>query len=489
MNPLQQIRDYFRRREDRRPVTQADVVVLKDSMMAYNDAIDGVPDIVRLDGFQSSELGFGTSRDKAEMFSYRDSHRCSRRELNQMYRSSGLLRTIIDLPINDMTRRGFTIEHPAAPNICAMLEALNITPLCNKVGKWGRAFRLGAVVLDIDDGRQVWEPVDVKKIKAINVALALDSSFILPNDFCWWKDTEYYTVTADSSLVVHRDRMLIFNGLDAGIENRLLSGGLFESVVDMVYQPFRNLSVDYNSASTLLKDFSVPVIKLAGFADKLKQNTSQTSADIRQRVSLMRRLLSVINGIVIGETDSYENLTRTVTGYAEIVRLAKEHLCFVAGIPHTKLFKEGTGGGLNNGKGESEDNDWDDIILDLQTTSWQPELRKIITYTGALEGIYTPIPFHFNPLAQLTEKQKAEISKIKAETMKTKLEGAEIAKRNGWLSDEEVRRNLFILQYGHQADRWVVENDQLPEKKIIPIGDMLDRAGNFELVYNARIAA
>ena len=377
-------------------------------------AMSSFNDHIRMDSFQSNLLGFGTSIDKAESFSFFGSTRIDRATLDSMYATSGLIQKIVNLPINDATRKEIVIQHERAEDILDVMENLEIMKKINLAARYGRIFRLGAVLLDINDGRSMDKPVDISGIRNINVAALLDEAWLVPLDYNGITEVEYYQLATGSLFKIHRDRLLVFDGIDCGINNRIYNLGKGESIIDAIYQPFRNLTVDYNAASTLAKDFRVPIIKMEGFSRKTIGSTAATVADIKERLKKMHQLLSIINGIVIGENDAYESLTTNVGGYADLVKLAKEHLAFVSGIPHSKLFNEGPGGGLNTGAGLSEEKDWANTVEDFQASYIRPQVRKIIRYIGAALGIRTKIPFWFTPLLQQTELDQARTEETNA---------------------------------------------------------------------------
>lgn len=443
-------------------ISQAEVNGLRSALLATE---------VRSDSWMSNKLGHGTSSDKAEMFTAASDFRRPRWELDNLYRSSGLIQKIVNLPINDMTRRGITIEHERAPEIQAALNKLRIFPKSNQAGRYGRIFQLGAVFFDAQDGLPLSEPINLKRVRRINLASVHDAAWIRPYGFEWWdmaEPTLYERTGSMGQVTIHRDRLMLFDGIDTGLNNRMANNGLGESCIDAIYRPFRNLDVDYNAASTMAKDYRIPIFKLSGFEDKAKNNTQASVDAAKQRYRTMKAMLSVINGFVMGEHDSMEYLTTQVNGYAELVKLTKDYLCFVSGIPHTKLFNEGTGAGLNNGKGESEDNDWINVVEDFQEHLFRPQLDKIIAVIAATLGIFEPITYHFNPLVPETPLQREQRRKTRAEAEKTEAEADHIRLTDALVTRQEVRVNRFIDNKGENADHFMVEGPEPPKEVDLP---------------------
>lgn len=445
-------------------VDAAEVHALRNQLLALSPEF-------RNDQFISPELGMGTGRDKAEMFMSFADYRRPRSEIDGLYRTSGLIQRIVDLPINDMTRRGIHIEHDYANEIQQGLKKLRIFPKANRAGRYGRAFRFAVVFLDVNDGQPVDQPVNLKRIRSVNLATVHDSDYIQPYGFEWWDGDEpslYLLTRSGRQSLVHRDRLMIFDGIDTGFNNRVSNSGMGESIIDAVYRPFRNLDIDYNAASTLAKDFRVPVFTLAGFEDKAKGSAKAAVDAAWTRYSTMKKMLSVVNGFVAGKDDKVEYLASQVTGYADLVQLTKDYLCFVSGIPHSKLFNEGVKAGLANGKGESEDNDWVNVVEDLQQNLFGPQLDKVIAYIAAAYKIYEPITYRFNDLNPKSNAQKQLERKTRAEAEKLEAQADLIRLNCALVTREEVRQNRYIDNVGDNADRFVVEQPKPPEYVDLP---------------------
>lgn len=440
-----------------------DVRALQSTLLAQDIRTDA--------GWYSTNLGLGTSSDKAEMFSPYIDSRVSRTELDSLLRSSGLIQRIVSLPINDMTRRGITIEHERATEIQQALNKLRIFPKSNQAGRYGRIFKHGVVFPDADDGQPLDQPLNLKRIKRVNLASVHDADYIRPWGWEWWdtgEPTMYERTGSKGQVRIHASRLMIFDGIDCGLNNRLSNNGMGESIIDAIYVPFRNLDIDYKAASTMAKDFRIPVFKLAGFEDKGKNNTKSAVDAAKARYKTMKAMLSIVNGFVMGKDDTIEYLTANVTGYAELVRLTKDYLCFVTGIPHTKLFNEGTGAGLNNGKGESEANDWINVIEDFQEHLFRPQLDKIIAMVAAALKIYEPIVYTFNPLVPESPLQREQRRKERAQAEKYEAEADQIRLKCGLVTREEIRVNRWINNRGEAADHFTVAGPKPPDQIDIP---------------------
>jgi hypothetical protein len=313
------------------------------------------------------------------------------------------------------------------------------------------------VFMDIDDGQPLSEPVDIDNIKAFNLTSVHDIDTIQPVDFEWWGGRDdvleptHYQLVGKPESKIHRDRLMIFRGLDAGINNRIAAMGAGESVADSIYRAFRNLDSDYNAASTLAKTFRLLRIKLAGFAQKAGANSSSDNNSAMRRLRVMKSMLSIVNAWVGGEQDDVEYKASPVQGYDKIVELTKDKLCWESGIPHTKLFGESPGSGLNNGKGESQFNDYANSIEDIREFVFRPQLNKPVRYLCALNKIKDTVTYEFPPLHPESPKEKAETREANARAEKLEAETALILIKLAIITRKEARsRYLGTGEYLHR---------------------------------------
>lgn len=418
------------------------------------------------DGFASSNLGLGTDIDKAEMMELFRDRRKNRGELDTLYEQSGLIRKIVDLPINGMMRMGVNVHHDKKKEIYKRMMNLGAWPKINTSAKWGRIFRFSCVFIDLDDGMPLHEPVNVKLVKGIKDLKVYDEQHITPY-YYEYGDNEptYYQVTGlvgRETFLIHKDRLLVFNGFNSGYNNQMYNCGMGSSIVDAIYKPFRNLDADYNAASTMAKDYRVIKFKIAGLENKTKKTPKEKAVRIKDRITTMKRMLSIVNGYVTAGEDDIDFLQNNIYGYPELVKLTKEYLCWVSQIPHNRLFSEGTGKDLGSGKGEGEESEWVETLRDFQMYYFSPQFYKLLEYICASMGIYEVPEYEFPyPIPQ----SPLSIAKVRSENAKAYFylaQGDRIYLETFCVNVEEVRRNRMIENQGEDGDMFFVESDEPP---------------------------
>ena len=151
----------------------------------YGDSVDGMvgnPDgVVRpdqpgirgdgqvnVDGWMNVLTGMGIcGRDKKQNTTFRMSYIFNRSELDQMYRSDGNIRLIIDIFAQEMIRQGWEIEGDAEGKLIGKLEELNANQCLTDLIKWARLYGGGIGIMGIADGLPLDQPVDEASLRDI----------------------------------------------------------------------------------------------------------------------------------------------------------------------------------------------------------------------------------------------------------------------------------------------------------------------------------
>lgn len=362
-----------------------------------------------MDGFMSNNLGFGTENDKAVSdWKYDANCRLDYATLDALLRTNGLARRIVDHPVNEATREwvSWTTDRKTADKVSILLEERNVLPLFTEAACAARGRRGGIVVLDVDDGQPVDMPVEKNRIRDAVPRFVVDARRCLPVDYRDpWTPVTHYDVTTSTHTRYHTDRLLIFDGLEAGDENRLSNCGYGESILDILWEALRNYCTDYTLGSSILKDQSVMVFKMEDYAAKVKKNGAKWA--LKQARS-RRKLISAVQALLIGKEEEFEYVNRNVGGIAEIIQLAKDFLCAMTGIPHSELFGESPGASLGEG-GAYQSRAFYNMVRKLQRDLLAPQLRKYLTYLILAHRLPKTLTFQWRSLWQMTPKEKAEV--------------------------------------------------------------------------------
>lgn len=369
-----------------------------------------------MDQYASSVTGLGNPQeDKAfNGVSYSAPPRLDWGTLDDLYRSNGVGKRIADHPANEAAREGigFNADRKIADKLHCLIEERGLISSANRADRYSEAFRGGVVVLDVDDGRAVDEPVDKRRIRDVFVRFVVDARRAYPESYVDpWTPVQQYNITTSNVTLYHSDRLLVFDGIDSGDDNRMSNWGWGESIYDVINYSLANYCSDYTLGSTLLKDQSVMLFKQEGFNAKVKKKGAKHALKMARA---RRRMASAVNAILMDKEDEFEYVNRNITGISEIIKLAKEFLCAQVGIPHSELFAESPGASLGEG-GTYQSRSFYNMVRRRQRDRIAPNLRKFINYLCLAHGLPQDVPFYFKSLWQMTPKEKSEVYSKTAE--------------------------------------------------------------------------
>lgn len=190
--------------------------------------------------------------------------------------------------------------------------------------------------------------------------------------------------------------------------------------------------VTRQSVGDLIHSYSVMVL-MTDMQSILQPNDA---ANLLARVAMFNALRDNQGTFVVNKTtEDFKNVSATIAGLHELQAQAQEHVASLARIPLVK-FTGLQPTGLN-ASSEGEINVYDDTISAYQERQIRPVLTRIVDFEQlSLFGEIDPeITFVFEPLRQLTEKEKGDKQKAEAER-------DQIYVDMGALAPAEVRKKI-----------------------------------------------
>lgn len=399
-----------------------------------------------LDGFISSVTGIGTRRDKKSSVRHVATRRLTERELEDIYADQGLARRIVNLYPDDGLRKWFSCDHDMHAELQAKLRMLGARYRVREAARKERMHGGAVVFVDILDGRDMSQPVDVNYRQFQVLSLK-----VIEKDHLWPCDelgnighkpdartAQYFKVqsSTDGLYVIHRDRLLVFSGVEISDYYRHSNNGWGESVLRDCIEPLMAYALTHGTVPTIIQDFIIGILKLDGLNEIIDADDDGT---LKARLDAAVTGESYVNKLVIDANDSYSREVANVAGLDSLIRHPERWLCAVSGIPHTKLLSESGGTSLGE-SGRSEKQDWEEAVEQYQQDKLLEPLEKLVKYCALELGIKEQVQIEFNPLRVMTEKEKAEIHNIQAD--------ADVKYYNiGVLLPDEIRYSRFQSEY------------------------------------------
>jgi phage-related protein (TIGR01555 family) len=348
--------------------------------------------------------------------------------INSLYRSHWVVRRIIDVIPEDMTKNGYKITTQLDPDAMKKLETTfrrtSTHAKLLKGLKWGRLYG-GAGALIMIDGQEdmLDQPLELDQVMpdSYKGLLVLDRwSGITPNEDLVEDpgDPEYglpksYTITCDTldkGIRVHHSRILRFMGRDLPYLEELAENYWGASELEHVIDELRKRdNVSWNIAMLTFMA-NLRVMKMDGMGMMLATGNENAQRDLYNTVQAMNTLMNNNSIQILGENDSYETHQYTFGGIADVYDRFMMDVAGAAETPVTKLFGRSPAG--MNATGESDMQNYYDTIEEKQENELRPVYDKLlpIIMMSTFGAVPDDFDYDFNPVRRAPEDEMADLA-------------------------------------------------------------------------------
>lgn len=429
------------------------------------EIIDGNLEQFRKDGYTNLLNKYGTKKDNSTGYEYSAEPFVDDMKLIQLYEGNGLFKKIIDRPSEEAVKHGLDIDFgddDIAEYVEKRLEDLDWETKFATAEKWARLYGGSIIVMLIDDGGGLEEPVNWREARSIEELRVFERAIVQPDysrlyNFNFFDsienntpfaEPEYYQVfSMYGYFVVHRSRCLVFrNGqLPEHTTNAIYRyWGIPEYVT--INRALRECITSHENGSKLLERCVQAIYKMKNLSNQLA--TAEGEDKVLQRLQIIDLARNIMNTIAIDEAgEEYDFRTISLTGVKEVIDTSCNMLSAVTNIPQTILFGRSPAG--ENSTGESDFENYYNMIENIQKQNMKRNtgtLIDLILIQGVREGAISKKPIYktkFAALWSMSEKEQADVDKVKADTEYVKAQTAKTyAVDIGAVDPSEVRRTL-----------------------------------------------
>lgn len=401
-----------------------------------------IKEINRKDGWGNVLAGLGRKQDKTIYTTFLSAPFLDDIMLADLYTGDGLAKKVVSAPADDMTRKWITLEGEDEEIIEKELFRLDTPQKINEAIKWQRLYNGSLIIIGAMDGKDLTKPLRVKEGTQIAWLCPVERSriHITNSDFVSdptspdFGNIEIYTMyvgPAFNEIKVHRSRVLEFFGepVPSDMTSRDINTEYWGmSVIQYTWNILKICGSVLQGISNILYEFIIGKYKIKGLEEKLAAGNEKL---VIQRMDIINMFKSVINAVLLdAEGEDYIRDSASVAGVADLLDRIMMFLSAVSNIPVSRLFGRSPAG--MNATGEFDLRNYYDSVAVLQNNLMRKPLQKLIDILSVSYAKGQEYTFKFNPLYELSEKEKVEIEKLEADADHVRIE-------DGILGAEEVR--------------------------------------------------
>lgn len=420
----------------------------------------------REDGYVNLLNKYGTKQDNSEAYKFEREPVIPDMQLTGLYEGNGLFSKIIDTPAEEALKHGFDLNLKSDELDAFVEDALDDLEWEERAAtaiKWARLYGGALIVMLIDDGRGLEEPVDWEHIRSIDELRVYERSIVQPdyaslyqqdyggkgvgNRVSKFGQPEYYYVSSIyGSFKVHESRCLVFrNGVlpEQTSNATYLFWGMPEYV--RIRRALRETVTAHTDSVKLLERSVQAIYSMKGLASLL--TTDDGENQVLKRLQLVDTSRGLLNSIAIdSEGEQYDFKTFQFSGVKDVIDATCNMLSALTNIPQTILFGRSPAG--MNATGDSDFESYYNFVEKIQRLMLKRNLRTLLDVVfraGIASGDVAEEPdykLEFKPLWSLSDTEQAAVDQTKAQTALVKAQTAQAYVDMQALDPTEVRRRL-----------------------------------------------
>lgn len=378
-----------------------------------------------------------------------------------LYRTHWIVKKIIDVVANDMTKSGIKITSDLEPQyvqrIQKCLKKKKVHFALNELVRWGRLFGgAGAVMLIDGQDEFLDKPLDLDSImlndfkgllvfdRWSGIVPSLDE-FVDDLDSVDFGQPKYYNVTINNdgrAVRVHHSRVLKYIGRvlprwEKEVEQYWGASELETAIEEISKRD----NTSYNIAQLVFLA-NLRILKMSDLGDGLTLNDGKAQAEIYNTLQAQNSLMSSFGLYVMNKDDDFDTKAYTFSGLSEIMQQFMLDISGATGIPATKMYGRSPEG--MNATGESDMQNYYEMITENQSLSLKDNWTKLLPVIFMSELGYVPddLEFEFEAIENVKEEQIADLIAKKSESI---IKGYEA----NLITQKEAREGLKEIGQGY----------------------------------------
>lgn len=432
----------------------------------------------REDGYSNLLSRYGTSRDNSLAWNYQPENTVLDTQLMTMYEGNGLFAKIIDRPAEEAVKHGLDLQldEELKKQLDKKLDMLDWEDKVTEALSWCRLFGGAIIVMLIDDGRGLEEPLNISAARKIEELLVFDRSVIQPDytalygyigsgdlrQSTYGKPQWFQVSSLHGTFRVHASRCLIFrNGRLPERTNQSLYQFWGMPEFTRIKDELRQVITSHGYSVAMLEKAVQAIYKIKNLANMMA--TEQGEAKVLKRLEIIDLARSILSSLAIdADGEDYAFQSMTLAGVKDILDGTCNMLSAVTDIPQTILFGRSPAG--ENSTGDSDFENYYNMVERIQRRNLKNNMRTlldIIFQEFICEGKIEKVPDYemkFASLWSTSATEQADIDNKKAATELTRAQTAQAYMDMQAVDATEIRETL------KDGDGFCIENLHLEDK-------------------------
>ena len=419
----------------------------------------------RLDGYMNVVNRIGTSKDSSEAYEFAPETQVPDLDLAAHYEGNGLFAKIIDAPAEKAATRDFDLgvsDENVSSLVTDALEDLEWITTAAQAIKWSRLFGGAIIVMLIDDGGRLEEPVNWDAVQGIDELVLFERAVVEPDYYSMYNYGQRYGLdrartkygqpecfhvhSQYGSFTVHESRCLVFrNGTlpETTTQAEYRYWGLPEYI--RIRRTLRETVTNHSIGTKMLEKSVQGVYKMKDLTEKLAIEGGEDA--VYKRMEVIDMVRGFLNSIIIDmDGEDYSFQTFQVSGFKEVIEASCNILSAVSNIPQAILFGSSPTG--MDATGTSDLENWYNYLGQISDLQIKPNLQRLldILFRGWLNtGKLQEEPMYkldFKPFWNLSESEQADLDLKKIQVQQAKAQVAQTYIDMQALDPQEVRKGL-----------------------------------------------
>lgn len=393
--------------------------------------------------------------------------------MTSLYRGNWIARRIVDTVAEDMCKNWYAVSGVTAAEEARFVREERRTHVRRRVLsalKWARLYG-GAAGLLLIEGQEdrLSEPLDLADILPgqFRGVMTVDRwSGVTPStetveDF---SDADFglplyyeFTMPEGGTVRAHHSRVLRFVSRELPAMEQSAENGWGASELEHVYDEIVKRDSTSANIAHLIFQANLRVLKMSDFGEILASSSPEAQRDLYSALRAQNQLMSSMGLQVLDREDAFETHAYAFGGISDVYELFMLDVAGAAEIPATRLFGRAPAG--MNATGEGDLRNYYDSVREKQQSVLRPVLEKLapVVCMSALGYVPDELDFDFHPVRDESERERAEIARIRTETIIRSFESGLAQREQAVGALERAGRDAGLWLHSHANEK--EEND------------------------------